>query len=123
MIRKAVISAVLICSLLPLGAAAQIMIGGGTLRYEPKGAAPVVFNHEKHLAANEHRCSFCHFGVFLMEKGSLKMNMDKMTKGNFAGPVTTARRPSMWKTGRSAKSAISEQPFHQTRHGITGDFC
>jgi c(7)-type cytochrome triheme protein len=85
MIRKAALPAVLICFLLPLGAAAQVMIGGGTLRYEPKGAAPVVFNHEKHLAANEHRCSVCHFGVFLMEKGSLKMNMDKMTKGNFCG--------------------------------------
>jgi len=70
---------------LPLGVAAQILSGGGNVRYTPKGAAPVVFNHEKHIEAKGHVCSACHFGVFLMDKESLKMNMDKMTKGHFCG--------------------------------------
>ena len=59
--------------------------GRGTIRFEPKGAAPVVFNHEKHVAANDRKCSRCHYGLFVMEKGSNKMNMSMITKGNFCG--------------------------------------
>ena len=55
------------------------------IRFEPKGAAPVLFNHEKHVAANGRTCSGCHFGVFQMEKGSNRMNMSKITKGHFCG--------------------------------------
>ncbi len=82
---KDIIMTVVLCFLLSLVAEAQILVGGGTLRYAPKGAAPVVFNYEKHVAANGRKCSACHFGIFLMEKRSLKMNMSMMTKGNFCG--------------------------------------
>jgi c(7)-type cytochrome triheme protein len=82
---KGIVFAVLLCFMLPLGAAAQVLVGGGTIRYEPKGAAPVVFSHEQHVAANGRKCSGCHFGVFQMEKGSHKMNMSMMTKGHFCG--------------------------------------
>ncbi len=78
--------------LLPGGAPAREMTGGGTLRYDPKGAAPVVFDHEKHIAMNNHACSACHFGSFLMEKGSLKMNMSMMTKGHFCGACHNGKK-------------------------------
>ncbi len=83
--KKGFILVLLFCFLLPLGASAQILVGGGSIRYEPKGAKPVLFDHEKHVAANGRRCSACHFGIFQMEKGSNKMNMSKITKGHFCG--------------------------------------
>ena len=90
--RKGITLAVLLCFMLPLGAVAQVLVGGGTIRYDPKGAAPVVFNHEKHVAANGHRCSGCHFGVLQMEKGSQKMNMSMMTKGHFCGTCHNGKK-------------------------------
>ncbi len=82
---KGIILAILIFFIFPFGARAQVLVGGGTIRYDPKGAAPAVFNHEKHVEANGRRCSGCHFGVFQMEKGSYSMNMNMMTKGHFCG--------------------------------------
>ena len=70
---------------LPLGAIAQVLVGGGNVRFEPKNAATVVFNHERHVAVNGHKCSGCHFGLFPMEKGSNKMNMSMINKGHFCG--------------------------------------
>ena len=83
--RKGIVLAVLLCSMMPLAAFAQILVGGGSMRFEPKGAAPVFFSHEKHVEANGRKCSVCHFGVFQMKKGSHKMNMSKITKGHFCG--------------------------------------
>jgi c(7)-type cytochrome triheme protein len=83
--RKTIVLAFLFCFLLPLGAAAQLLVGGGDIRFKPKGAAPVLFSHEKHVAANDRRCSSCHFGIFQMEKGSNRMNMSRITKGHFCG--------------------------------------
>jgi c(7)-type cytochrome triheme protein len=83
--RKVIILATLLCFMLPLGIPAQVHLGGGNIRFSPKGAKPVIFNHEKHLAVTEHKCSICHSGDFQMEKGSNKMNMSMMTKGHFCG--------------------------------------
>jgi c(7)-type cytochrome triheme protein len=83
--RYVIVLVILFCFMLPLGAATQILVGGGNIRFEPKGAAPVVFNHEKHVAVNGRKCSGCHFGVFQMEKGSHRMNMSMITKGHFCG--------------------------------------
>ena len=82
---KSAIVTTLLCVLLSAGTNAQIFVGGGNIRYEPRGAAPVIFNHEKHVAANGRKCSSCHFGIFLMKKEALKMNMSMMTKGHFCG--------------------------------------
>jgi c(7)-type cytochrome triheme protein len=91
MIRTRIVLAVLFCLMLPFAAAAQILVGGGSIRFEPKGAAPVLFSHEKHVAANDRKCSGCHFGVFQMEKGSHKMNMSRITKGHFCGTCHNGR--------------------------------
>jgi c(7)-type cytochrome triheme protein len=82
---KIVVFAVLLSFVLPPGAIAQVPAGGGNIRFEPNNAATVVFNHERHIAANDRKCSRCHFGIFVMEKGSHKMNMTMITKGHFCG--------------------------------------
>ncbi len=84
-IIRSVILVTMLCFMLPIGAVAQLLVGGGSIRFEPKGAAPVLFSHEKHVAATGRRCSQCHFGVFQMEKGSNRMDMSKITKGHFCG--------------------------------------
>ncbi len=75
----------LFCLFFASAAGAQLLTGGGDVRYEPKGARPVLFDHEKHVKANGRTCSKCHYGVFQMEKGSNRMNMNKITKGDFCG--------------------------------------
>ncbi len=61
-------------------------IGGGDITFTPKGALPVVFSHDKHVNGKGLKCTGCHYQVFQMEKGSsYKMDMTKMTKGDFCG--------------------------------------
>ncbi len=83
--RKIAVLAFTFFFMVPLVSSAQLLTGGGNVRYEPKGAGPVLFNHEKHVKANGRKCSGCHYGVFQMEKGSNRMNMSKITKGDFCG--------------------------------------
>lgn len=59
--------------------------GGGDLTFKPKNAKPVLFSHEKHVDQKKKKCSSCHYHVFQMAKGSYKMDMSKMTKGEFCG--------------------------------------
>ena len=89
--QTVVVLAVLLSFMLPFGAIAQVLVGGGNIRFDPKKAAPVVFNHEKHVAANGRKCSGCHFGIFQMEKGSNKMKMNMITKGHFCGTCHNGR--------------------------------
>ncbi len=91
MVKRIVVSAFLFGLLFASAASAQLLTGGGNVRYEPKGAAPVLFNHEKHVQANGRKCSGCHSGAFQMKKGSNKMNMSKITKGHFCGTCHNGR--------------------------------
>ena len=90
--RKWLVIAMLFAFLLPTSLPAQVLVGGGNVRFTPKGASPVLFNHERHVAANGRSCSGCHFGVFQMEKGSHRMNMSKITKGHFCGTCHNGRK-------------------------------
>ncbi len=85
MVRKIAALAFLLCFMFPVVSPAQLLTGGGNVRYEPKGIGPVLFNHEKHVKANGRKCSGCHNSVFQMDKGSNRMNMSKITKGDFCG--------------------------------------
>ncbi|HUJ17501.1 MAG TPA: c(7)-type cytochrome triheme domain-containing protein [Nitrospirota bacterium] len=76
--------AVLFCLCMPFVAAAE-KVGGGDLTFKPKGAAPVVFSHEYHVNAKGLKCTGCHYQVFQMTQGSYKMDMSKLTKGDFCG--------------------------------------
>ena len=79
-----VLSIILACLLIPIGALAQ-KVGGGNLTFTPKNAAPVAFSHEKHVSGKGLKCTGCHYSIFQMAKDSYKMDMSKITKGEFCG--------------------------------------
>jgi c(7)-type cytochrome triheme protein len=68
----------------PLSAFAQ-KVGGGDLTFTPKNASPVVFSHETHVKSKGIKCTACHYQIFQMNKGSNKLDMSKITKGDFCG--------------------------------------
>jgi c(7)-type cytochrome triheme protein len=70
--------------LFPLIASAE-KVGGGDITFTPKNAGTVVFSHEKHVSEKGLKCTGCHYQIFQMEKGSYKMDMSKITKGDFCG--------------------------------------
>ncbi len=83
--RTAAVFILTCCLLVPVSALAQ-KIGGGDITFNPKGVAPVVFSHDKHVSGKGLKCTGCHYQIFQMEKGSsYKMDMTKMTKGDFCG--------------------------------------
>lgn len=70
--------------LIPLAALAE-KVGGGDIRFTPKNASPVVFSHERHVKDKGLKCTGCHYQIFQMAQGSYKMDMSKITKGEFCG--------------------------------------
>jgi c(7)-type cytochrome triheme protein len=89
--RLLVITVVMVCMVIPLSSLAQ-KVGGGDLTFSPKNTSPVVFSHEKHVNGKGVKCSGCHYHVFQMEKGSYKMDMIKITKGDFCGKCHNGRK-------------------------------
>jgi len=85
-IVTAVIMSVL-CGTVAFGSA-----GGGDLTYKPKGAMPVIFSHEQHVTIKELKCSACHNHTFQMAKNSDKMDMAKLSKGQFCGHCHNGER-------------------------------
>ena len=74
----------LLLVLLPLTVSAKI--GGGDVEYKPKGAGHVLFQHEFHVNLKGLRCNSCHYRPFAMSSGGqYKMDMSKLTKGEFCG--------------------------------------
>jgi c(7)-type cytochrome triheme protein len=82
--RKALILAVLYCLVLPYAASAD-QVGGGDIRFTPKNASVVIFSHEKHVSEKGLKCTGCHYQIFQMAQGSYKMDMSRITKGDFCG--------------------------------------
>jgi len=82
--KKIVVLCVLVCVALPIIAFSQ-NIGGGDLTFNPKGSGQVVFSHQVHVSVKGLKCSGCHYHVSQMTKGSYKMDMTKLTKGDFCG--------------------------------------
>ncbi len=72
------------CLVAPFAAVAE-KTGGGDLTFNAKGAKPVVFSHDMHVNVKGLKCSGCHYHVFQMDRGSYKMDMAKITKGDFCG--------------------------------------
>ena len=75
---------VLISVAIPFAAQAE-KVGGGDMTFTPKGAGDVVFSHERHVKSKGLKCTGCHYQVFQMTQGSYKMDMSKLTKGDFCG--------------------------------------
>ncbi len=82
--RTIIAVSILVCLVVPAIAIAQ-KVGGGDLTFTPKGAAQVVFSHNTHVTVKGLKCTGCHYQVFQMTQGSYKMDMSKMTKGDFCG--------------------------------------
>jgi c(7)-type cytochrome triheme protein len=82
--KKAMVVCFLFCLIVPISAIAD-QVGGGDLTFKPKGAAPVLFSHQTHVSGQNVKCSACHYHVFQMSKDSYKMDMNKITKGEFCG--------------------------------------
>ncbi len=76
---------------LPVGTAFAD-VGGGDLSYNPKNAKPVLFSHAKHVDGKEYKCSACHNHTFQMAKDTYKMDMSKITKGQFCGRCHNGER-------------------------------
>lgn len=60
-------------------------VGGGDIQFKPKNANPVLFSHEKHVNEKGLKCTGCHYQLFQMARNSYKMDMSKITKGEFCG--------------------------------------
>ncbi len=56
--------------------AQQKKVGGGDIKYEPKGADPVTFSHENHVSQQKLKCTDCHTKIFKMKKEDLKITKE-----------------------------------------------
>jgi c(7)-type cytochrome triheme protein len=84
--RSALLIAVIGFACIQSPFAAPAKVGGGDIVYKPKGAAPVLFNHEYHVNLKGQRCNSCHYKTFQMTGGAeFKMDMSLLTKGKFCG--------------------------------------
>ena len=82
--RIILITLLVTCLVLPFAAIAQ-KVGGGDITFTPKNANPVIFSHEAHVKGKGIKCTGCHYQIFQMAQGSYKMDMSKLTKGDFCG--------------------------------------
>ena len=83
--KKTLLIMLLIAGLvLPYAAYAQ-KVGGGDIKFTPRNALPVNFSHEAHVKGKGIKCSGCHYQIFQMAQGSYKIDMSKLTKGDFCG--------------------------------------
>ncbi len=82
--RRLLLLVLVVCMFVPFTAVAE-KVGGGDITFKPKNASPVVFSHEKHVNDKGLKCTGCHYAIFQMQQGSYKMDMDKLTKGDFCG--------------------------------------
>jgi c(7)-type cytochrome triheme protein len=88
---KMFVTAIIIGSLsIPSFALAQ-PAGGGDLTFTPPNAQPVIFSHNKHFKEQGLECSGCHYQLFQMAQESYKMDMRKITKGEFCGRCHNGR--------------------------------
>jgi len=77
---------------LAAGTAFAEVTGGGDLTFKPQNAKPVIFSHTLHVNVKDLKCTACHNHTFLMTKDSAKMDMSKITKGQFCGHCHNGER-------------------------------
>ena len=88
--KRILVAVLVMCFGVALIASAET--GGGDLTFSPKGAKKVVFSHTYHVETKGLKCSGCHYQMFQMSKGSYKMEMSKITKGDFCGKCHNAQK-------------------------------
>ncbi len=89
--KKGRAAGLLLLLLVPAFSIAQT-VGGGDVKFKPKNASPVIFSHEIHVNTKGLKCTGCHYHVFQMTKNSYKMDMSKITKGEFCGKCHNGQR-------------------------------
>lgn len=55
-------------------------VGGGDIRFEPEGVAPVVFSHERHVAGAKLVCRSCHDRLFVTRAKHKPVTMEQMAE-------------------------------------------
>lgn len=90
--KKLVITFVVILGIGVALSAIAAKVGGGDIVFKPKNAKKVTFSHEYHVNIKGLRCTGCHYKIFEMSKGSYKIDMSKITKGEFCGFCHNGRK-------------------------------
>lgn len=100
--RVAIVAIVGICVLclaaFGIALAQQKKVGGGDIKYEPKGADPVVFSHETHATQQKLKCTDCHTKIFKMKKEDLKMTKEAHGKEQHCGVCHNGKKEFNGKT-------------------------
>lgn len=68
-----------------MAAPALASVGGGEITIPVKGAGPVIFSHESHVAGAGLKCQDCHAKLYLDVKQHKKVTMGEMEKGKSCG--------------------------------------
>ncbi len=89
---KSIFTMISVVCLALTGGAVFGAAGGGDVTFSPKGGSPVTFSHEWHVNAQGLKCSACHNHTFQMSIGEDKINMSKITKGEFCGHCHNGER-------------------------------
>ncbi len=96
--------AVLACVSLLAAASAPATTGDGNMEYRPKGAGPVLFDHDYHVKLKGQHCDNCHFKTFQMTGGAeYQMDMSSLTKGKFCGSCHDGKKAFDVKDANSCK--------------------
>ena len=75
--KIAIISISIVCFVaLGIAFAQAKKVGGGEIKFTPKGADPVLFSHETHVSKHKAKCTDCHTKIFPMKKQDLKMTKE-----------------------------------------------
>ncbi|MCX5919229.1 MAG: hypothetical protein NTX30_21455 [Deltaproteobacteria bacterium] len=75
--KIAIISISIVCFIaLGIAFAQAKKVGGGEIKFTPKGAEPVTYSHEAHVTTNKLKCNDCHTKIFPYKKQDLKMTKE-----------------------------------------------
>ncbi|PIV02382.1 MAG: hypothetical protein COS57_12320 [Syntrophobacterales bacterium CG03_land_8_20_14_0_80_58_14] len=63
----------------------QKKVGGGDIKYTPKGADVVTFSHDAHVTKAKLKCTECHSKIFPMKKKGVTMSKEDHAKEVLCG--------------------------------------
>ncbi len=84
MLKETTVLGFLLFALISIPATTWAVPAGKVITWEDGGQGTVKFEGKEH-AEKGYNCESCHPSVFQMKKGSAKMTMDLLNKGQFCG--------------------------------------
>ncbi len=89
-----IVVAVCILAFVALGVAfaQQKKVGGGEIKFTPKGTEPVTFSHERHVNVAKLKCTDCHTKIFPMKKQDLGMTKAMHGQDKFCGTCHNGKK-------------------------------